>query len=136
MEEAAEKAGISAFVAKLEDGYETIIGESGRGLSGGEKQRMALARAFLKKPNVILFDEPTTGLDLYTEKVLQSAINSLAKNATIITVAHRLHTIRNAEHIIVLDQGKVMAEGTDKALYESSELYREMVNVQTEEAIL
>ncbi|WP_347564244.1 thiol reductant ABC exporter subunit CydD [Bacillus sp. Cs-700] len=136
IEDAAVKAGISAFVATLEQGYETIIGESGRGLSGGEKQRLALARAFLKKPNVILFDEPTTGLDLYTEKVLQSAINSLSQNATMITVAHRLHTIRKADHIIVLDQGKVMAEGTDKALYETSELYREMVNVQTEEVTL
>ncbi|MFP3339574.1 ATP-binding cassette domain-containing protein, partial [Micrococcus sp. SIMBA_131] len=81
IEDAAVKAGISAFVATLEQGYETIIGESGRGLSGGEKQRLALARAFLKKPDVILFDEPTTGLDLYTEKVLQSAMNSLSQNA-------------------------------------------------------
>lgn len=136
IEEAAEKAGISAFIATLEHGYETIIGESGRGLSGGEKQRLALARAFLKKPNVILFDEPTTGLDLYTEKVLQSAIGALAKNATIITVAHRLHTIRKADKILLLDQGKVIAEGTDNSLYESSELYREMVNVQREEAML
>ncbi|WP_369522745.1 thiol reductant ABC exporter subunit CydD [Pseudalkalibacillus hwajinpoensis] len=136
MEEAAEKAGISAFVASLEEGYETIIGESGRGLSGGEKQRMALARAFLKKPTVILFDEPTTGLDLYTEKVLQTALNSLSENATMIIVAHRLHTIRKADHIIVVDQGKVMTEGTDNSLYESSELYRQMVSAQAEEVIL
>ena len=136
MEEAAEKAGISAFVATLEEGYETIIGESGRGLSGGEKQRLALARAFLKKPNVILFDEPTTGLDLFTEKVLQTAIHSLSENATMIIVAHRLHTIRKADHIILLEQGKVMAEGTDNSLYKSSELYRQMVSAQTDEVIL
>lgn len=135
MEEAAEKAGISSFVASLENGYETIIGESGRGLSGGEKQRLALARAFLKKPNVILFDEPTTGLDLYTEKVLQTAINSLSENASMIIVAHRLHTIRKADHIIVMDQGKLIAEGTDNSLYESSELYRQMVSAQTDEVI-
>lgn len=136
IEAAAEKAGISSFIASLENGYETVIGESGRGISGGGKQRIALARAFIKQPEIILFDEPTTGLDLYTEKVLHTSIKELSKNATMITVAHRIHTIRNADHIILLDKGNLIAEGTDESLYASSELYRDMVDTQKAEVTL
>src|SRR5699024_2042406 len=92
VEEAAEKAGLTEMIASLEKGYETQVGVAGRGMSGGEKQRVALARTFIKKPSIILFDEPTRGLDLKTEKVLQASIKELSEGATVITVAHRLHT--------------------------------------------
>lgn len=127
---AAEKAGISELVASLEKGYETQIGEAGRGLSGGEKQRIALARAFLKEPSVVLFDEPTTGLDLKTEQILQRSIEELGKHATILTVAHRLHTIKKADKILVLEDGKVTASGTRGELVKAGEPYSEMLALQ------
>ena len=130
VEEAAEKAGLTEMIASLENGYETLVGEAGRGLSGGEKQRVALARAFIKKPSIILFDEPTTGLDLKTEKVLQASIKELSEGATVITVAHRLHTIKDADQILFLEDGKQMAAGTHEELLRSVPEYRKMVSVQ------
>ncbi|MBN8192668.1 thiol reductant ABC exporter subunit CydD [Bacillus sp. NTK074B] len=130
IESAAEKAGISEMIAGLEKGYETPIGEAGRGLSGGEKQRIAIARAFLKGPSLILFDEPTTGLDLRTEQILQSSLEELSKGSTVITVAHRLHTIRKAEHILLLDKGKPEGFGNHAELMRSVPHYRDMVTVQ------
>ncbi|MCZ7136177.1 ATP-binding cassette domain-containing protein, partial [Salmonella enterica] len=89
------------------NGFETRIGEAGRGLSSGEKQRVSIARAFLKKPHIVLLDEPTRGLDLATEKILQQSIQKLNETATVITVAHRLHTIKNADQILFLENGKL-----------------------------
>ena len=130
IEYAAEKAGISEMIAGLDKGYETRIGEAGRGLSGGEKQRIAIARAFLKGPSLILFDEPTTGLDLQTEQILQSSLEELSKGATVITVAHRLHTIRKADHILLLDKGKAAGLGNHEEIMRSVPHYRDMVTVQ------
>ncbi|MHA7136339.1 thiol reductant ABC exporter subunit CydD [Rossellomorea arthrocnemi] len=130
IEYAAEKAGISQMIAGLDKGYDTPIGEAGRGLSGGEKQRIALARAFLKKPSLILFDEPTTGLDLKTEGILQVSIQELSKNSTVITVAHRLHTIREADQILFLENGKLAGIGNHEELMKSSSRYHEMVTAQ------
>ncbi|NMH67490.1 thiol reductant ABC exporter subunit CydD [Bacillus sp. RO3] len=130
MEYAAEKAGTSQMISGLEKGFDTLIGEGGRGLSGGEKQRIAIARAFLKKPSILLFDEPTTGLDLHTERILQASIRELSGYSTVITVAHRLHTIRKADQILFLDKGRMAGIGTHEELMESSSLYREMVTVQ------
>ncbi|MGB6778883.1 MAG: thiol reductant ABC exporter subunit CydD [Planococcus citreus] len=127
---AAQKAGILELVESLPEGFDTVIGEAGRGLSGGEKQRLVLARAFLKKPSLLFFDEPTAGLDLHTEQVLQRAIEELSKEATVITIAHRLHTIRNASRIIVLDAGKVEAMGTHEELMDSFSPYRSMIEAQ------
>jgi len=127
---AAEKAGILPLIESLPEGFETKIGEAGRGLSGGEKQRLALARAFLKKPSVILFDEPTTGLDLQTERILQASMKELAKTSTVITVAHRLHTIKQADSIILLEAGALIAQGTHEELVEAVPAYHEMVSVQ------
>ncbi|MGD6777346.1 thiol reductant ABC exporter subunit CydD [Sutcliffiella horikoshii] len=127
---AAEKAGILPLIESLPEGFETKIGEAGRGLSGGEKQRLALARAFLKKPSVILFDEPTTGLDLQTERILQASMKELAKTSTVITVAHRLHTIKQADSILLLDAGQLLAQGTHEELVEAIPAYRKMVSVQ------
>lgn len=128
--DAAEKAGIAEMVLALEQGFETPIGEAGRGLSGGEKQRIALARAFLKKPSLILFDEPTTGLDLRTEQILQDSLSELQKTSTVITVAHRLHTIRKADLIFFLDGGKLEAVGSHDELLQTYSLYKEMLSAQ------
>ncbi|MDT8860869.1 thiol reductant ABC exporter subunit CydD [Alkalihalobacillus sp. MEB130] len=124
--EAATKAGITDLISSLPNGYNTLIGEGGRGLSGGEKQRIALARAFLKKPSIVLFDEPTTGLDLQTEKLLHDSIEQLAQTSVVITVAHRIQTIKKARHILFLDQGKLIAEGTHEQLSTSSSNYRDL----------
>ncbi|TFE01810.1 thiol reductant ABC exporter subunit CydD [Jeotgalibacillus sp. R-1-5s-1] len=129
IEAAAEKAGLAELISSLEKGLDTPVGEAGRGLSGGEKQRLALARAFLKKPSVILFDEPTTGLDLRTEKILTSSMKELGEHATVITVAHRLYTIRQADQILLLEDGTLSAKGKHDELLKSAS-YREMVDVQ------
>ncbi|WP_130859574.1 thiol reductant ABC exporter subunit CydD [Gracilibacillus phocaeensis] len=126
----AEQAGIWRWITQLPDGLDTWIGEGGRGLSGGEKQRITLARAFLKKPHIILFDEPTTGLDIQTEQLLQSSMALLRNQATVITVAHRLHTIRSADQILLLEEGYLTAQGTHAELLETSKIYQEMLQAQ------
>ncbi|MBB5172580.1 thiol reductant ABC exporter subunit CydD [Texcoconibacillus texcoconensis] len=130
VEAACEKAGVAEMVERLEKGYDTPVGEAGRGLSGGEKQRVALARAFLKRPAIILFDEPTVGLDLKTEQILQASIHELAQSATMITVAHRLHTVMEADQILYLEAGELVAKGTHSELIEHVHDYREMVSTQ------
>lgn len=127
---AAKQAGIYEMVLQLKQGLETPIGEAGRGLSGGEKQRIALARAFLKQPSLILFDEPTTGLDLKTERILQKSMDKLGERATVLTVAHRLHTIKKADMIIILDQGQLTAIGSHTELLDSQQFYRDMIDAQ------
>ncbi|GAF65144.1 ABC transporter ATP-binding and permease protein [Bacillus sp. TS-2] len=127
---AIKEAGLLEWVQSLPQGLQTPIGEGGRGLSGGEKQRVIMARAFLKQPQLVLFDEPTTGLDVKTEKLLQNSMLKLAKSATIITVAHRLHTIRSAHKIILLNHGGIQAIGTHNELLASEPLYRKMVTIQ------
>jgi ATP-binding cassette, subfamily C, bacterial CydD len=130
IERAAKAAGLDLLAAELEQGFDTIVGEGGRGLSGGERQRLALARAFLKGPAVILFDEPTVGLDLVTERVLQRSIAELAKKATMITVAHRLYTITQADVIAVLDNGVLLGAGRHEELVAQLPPYAEMVEMQ------
>ncbi|WP_077356647.1 thiol reductant ABC exporter subunit CydD [Virgibacillus halodenitrificans] len=132
IKQAAEQAGIAEMINMLKDGYDTQIGEGGRGLSGGEMQRVALARAFLKRPSVIFFDEPTTGLDVHTEKVLQTSMEKLSERATVITVAHRLHTIKKADIILYLENGRLKASGTHDNLLQTVPDYRIMVSLQQE----
>jgi ATP-binding cassette, subfamily C, bacterial CydD len=133
IEIAAKKANIHDLVMSLSKGYKTTIGDGGRGLSGGEKQRIALARAFLKKPSIILFDEPTSGLDLVTEQVLQQSIQELCKSSLVITVAHRLQTIHKANNILLIHEGKLIAEGTHDQLSEDSPAYRTLFSRDGEE---
>lgn len=128
--ETAQAAGLEELIATLPKGIDTVIGEGGRGLSGGEKQRVALARAFLKRPNVIVFDEPTTGLDVKTERLLQQAIEQLGQAATVITVAHRLHTIERSDQIVVLDGGRIVDRGTHDELLGRDSEYARMRSVQ------
>lgn len=130
IERVAMKAELAELIGSLPDGYQTQVGEGGRGLSGGEKQRIALARAFLKEPAVVLFDEPTTGLDLKTEQILQQSITELSRYATVITVAHRLHTIRNSDQIVYLENGRVAAAGTHEELASAFEPYRNLLPLQ------
>lgn len=127
---AAQLAGIAPLIESLENGYETKIGEAGRGLSGGEKQRVSIARAFLKNPNIVLLDEPTRGLDLVTEKILQQSIDKLNETATVIIVAHRLSTIKSADQILFLENGQLKAVGTHQTLLDTLPAYREMVTIQ------
>ncbi|WP_332630782.1 thiol reductant ABC exporter subunit CydD [Halalkalibacter flavus] len=133
IERASVQAGLREFIQSMHDGYDTVIGEGGRGLSGGEKQRIALARAFLKNPSVVLFDEPTTGLDLQTERYLHESIQRLTKTSLIITVAHRVQTIKLADQILLLDKGELLAEGTHDQLMATSEYYRQLFSVQGKE---
>ncbi|SES15784.1 thiol reductant ABC exporter subunit CydD [Salisediminibacterium halotolerans] len=129
LEEAVEKAGMRPVIEELPDGFATVVGEGGRQLSGGEKQRLALVRAFLKKPRVILFDEPTVGLDLRTEQILRCSIEELSQGATMITVAHRLHTIRHADQLLYLEGGILQGQGTHEELLAKLPAYQEMVRV-------
>ncbi|OWR30395.1 thiol reductant ABC exporter subunit CydD [Saccharibacillus sp. O23] len=127
--QAAQSAGLAGLIGELPRGYDTIVGEGGRGLSGGEKQRLALARAFLKRPKVLLFDEPTTGLDLHTERVLMRSIDELSRTATVITIAHRLHTIRHADRIWFMEQGRLIGSGSHEELLNNLPQYAEMIDI-------
>lgn len=130
IERAAEEAGLAPLTAQLEHGLNTFVGEGGRGLSGGERQRLALARAFLKRPAIILFDEPTVGLDLHTERILQRSIAKLAASATMITVAHRLYTIQQADKILFMDNGVLVDAGRHDELLERLPQYAEMIDIE------
>lgn len=130
IEAAAIAAGLASVVDELQQGYDTHVGEGGRGLSGGEKQRLALARAFLKRPAFILFDEPTVGLDLYTERILQQSIAALSRTATTITVAHRLYTIQHADKILFMDNGMIVDSGRHEELFERLPQYVELLDAQ------
>ena len=127
--EALEKAGLASFVQTLEQGIESVIGEDGAGLSGGQAQRLALARVFYHQPDVLILDEPTSHLDQQTEKIITSSINAYAKNHIVIVIAHRLHTVIDAKKIIVLEQGKVIESGTHQALLNHNGYYAQQVNL-------
>ena len=130
IEEAANYSFASEFIEKLPNKYNTLIGENGVRLSGGEKQRLSIARAILKKSPIILLDEATSSLDAETESKIQKAINFLTKGRTTIVIAHRLSTILNSDKIYVIDQGKVVDEGKHNELLQSSEIYKNFYNKQ------
>jgi subfamily B ATP-binding cassette protein MsbA len=130
IEEAAKQSYASEFIDKLPNKYETIIGENGTRLSGGEKQRLSIARAMLKKSQIILLDEATSSLDAETESKIQEAINFLTKNRTTIVIAHRLSTILNSDKIYVIDSGKVAGEGTHEELLSNSTVYKSFYEKQ------
>ncbi|MES9850585.1 MAG: thiol reductant ABC exporter subunit CydD [Candidatus Thiodiazotropha sp. L084R] len=124
---AASLAHADDFIAALPNGYETIVGEGGHGLSGGEIQRIALARAFLKDAPLVIFDEATASLDLDSEQQIQEAINQLAVGRTLLIVAHRLKTIEHMSRILVMDQGYLVEQGNHQTLIEQQGLYYNLV---------
>jgi len=130
---AAKIARCDDFINKMPNGIDTIIGENGQRLSGGERQRISIARAILKDAPIILLDEATASLDVENESLIQEALSELIKEKTVIVIAHRLRTIRNADKIVLLNGGKIEAVGTDSELCKSSEFYKAMlekVNIQ------
>jgi subfamily B ATP-binding cassette protein MsbA len=128
--EAAKLSFCDEFINKLPNKFDTIIGENGIRLSGGEKQRLSIARAMLKKSKIILLDEATSSLDAETESKIQEAIKFLTKNRTTLVIAHRLSTIMNSNKIYVVDDGRIAAEGNHQKLLKSSEIYKNFYEKQ------
>ena len=118
------------FIDNLQSKYDTMIGENGVKLSGGEKQRLSIARAFLKDSKIILLDEATSSLDSETEEKIQKALEVLTKNKTTIVIAHRLSTILNSDKIYVMDKGFIVASGKHEELLRESETYKNFYNRQ------
>ncbi len=127
---AARVANIHDFVSTLPKGYESQVGERGVTLSGGEKQRLCLARAVLKNPSVLILDEATSALDSNSERLIQQSLERILADKTAIIIAHRLSTVKNADRIIALENGRIVSEGTHQQLLETSSLYRELAEKQ------
>lgn len=125
---AAKVARCDEFIKRMPEGIDTVIGENGERLSGGERQRLSIARAILKDAPVVLLDEATASLDVENESLIQEALSELIKEKTVIIIAHRMRTIRSVDKIVLLNEGKIEAMGSDKELYEKSEMYRNMVD--------
>jgi subfamily B ATP-binding cassette protein MsbA len=130
IEDAARLAYAHDFIMAQPNGYETVVGDKGCLLSGGQQQRLAIARALLKAAPVLLLDEATSALDSESERMIQSALESLAKGRTVIAIAHRLSTVLGSDMIVVMDQGRIVATGTHAELLNSSELYSNLYNLQ------
>lgn len=127
---AARIANCDEFVNLLPDKYNTAIGENGSELSGGERQRISIARAFLKDAPIILLDEATASLDAENETAIQEALSKLIKNKTVLIIAHRMRTIANADHIVVLKDGVVAEEGSPSELSQKDSIYSRMTKQQ------
>ena len=133
--EAAKKAMCHDFIEALPNGYDTLIGEGGATLSGGEKQRISIARAMLKDAPIVIFDETTANIDPENEDKLKAAIEELTKNKTIIMIAHRLSTIRNADQILVLNNGKIEQRGNHEELMKQGGLYKTLINMKNKATV-
>jgi len=128
--EAAEVANAHEFILKMPNGYNTIIGENGNKLSGGEKQRITIARAVLKNPPILILDEATSSLDVESEQLVQKALFNLMQNRTSLVIAHRLSTIQFADKIIVMKQGKIIERGNHISLISKNGAYQKLVEMQ------
>ena len=131
---AAEAANCGEFICRLPQGYDTPIGENGAKLSGGERQRISIARALLKNAPIVLLDEATASLDVENETKVQDALSRLLAGKTVLVIAHRMRTVAGADHIVVLENGRVAEQGTPAELMEGEGLYRRMVELQSESA--
>jgi ATP-binding cassette subfamily B protein len=133
IEEAARMANIHDFIVSLPEGYDTVVGERGLKLSGGEKQRIAIARAVLKNPRILIFDEATSSLDSRSEKTILDALQTLAHHHTTLVIAHRLSTIVDADQILVMDQGRLIEQGSHHELLARGGHYAQMWALQQQE---
>jgi len=130
IQEATKMAHIHDFITSLDDGYETSVGERGVRVSGGQKQRLTIARAILQDPELLLLDEATSDLDSHSEQAIQDAMNTLLQDRTCVVIAHRLSTVMDADKIVVLDEGRIVQKGTHAQLLERDGLYRELYDSQ------
>ena len=130
--EAARRAGCAEFIEAMEDGYNTVIGEAGARLSGGEKQRISIARSLIKDAPIILLDEVTANVDVENEQLIQTALQELLKNKTVIMIAHKLSTIQNADQILMLENGTISQRGSHAELIAQAGLYRRLWDIQYE----
>src|SRR5699024_2211980 len=130
VKDACKKADIYDVIMDLDDKFNTFVGEGGVTLSGGEKQRLAIARTLLTKSNIILFDEATSALDNVTQDKVQKAIYGLDKDKTILIIAHRLSTVNKCDRIVVVDDGNIVDIGTHKELYKRCSKYRELYDCE------
>ncbi|HEY8196984.1 MAG TPA: ABC transporter ATP-binding protein [Gemmatimonadales bacterium] len=130
VEAAAEAANAAAFIAELPQGYDTMLGERGTRLSGGQRQRIAIARALLRDPPILILDEATSALDTESERLVQQAIERLMRERTVLVIAHRLATVRDADEIVVLDAGRIVQRGSHEELLRTGGLYRRLHDLQ------
>ena len=133
IKEAAVAAYAESFIEELPEKYESFLGEAGIRLSGGQKQRIAIARAILKDPEILLLDEATSALDAESERQVQMALEKLMLNRTSLIIAHRLATVKNVDRIIVMDAGRLIAQGTHQELMQSCGLYANLAELQFSE---
>jgi ATP-binding cassette subfamily B protein len=134
IEDAARRAHVLDFILRMPDGWDTMVGERGLKLSGGEKQRVAIARTLLKNPAIMIFDEATSALDSATEKAIQAELREIAKDRTTLVIAHRLSTIIDADQILVLNAGRIIERGTFRELLDANGKFAEMWRLQQQEA--
>jgi ABC-type multidrug transport system fused ATPase/permease subunit len=130
---AARAAGLEEFITGLPERYETVIGERGANLSGGQRQRLAIARALLRQPEVLIFDEATSHLDTATERAIQESLRTSLAGKTVVLVAHRLSTVKEADLIYVLHQGRVVEQGSHEQLMAARGRYAALWRAQTDE---
>ena len=129
--EVAQSSQSLEFIEKLADGFNTTIGERGQRLSVGQKQRIGIARALYKKPDILIFDEATSAVDNETEFLIQKALKEISKNCTTLVIAHRLSTIKNANKIIVLGNHEILEQGSHDELIENNNFYKYLWDIQT-----